>query len=61
MAITRVGEVSVGDLLEADLRIPDYQRAYSWGPRTGLQLLDDIAAAAGSGNGSGALPTSWAP
>ena len=45
MAINRekgVRAVSVGDLLAEELRIPPYQRPYSWEPATALQLLDDI-------------------
>ena len=37
-----VSAIRVGDLLEQDLRIPPYQRPYSWTPATALQLLDDI-------------------
>lgn len=37
-----VGAVCVGDLLEQNLRIPPYQRPYSWEPTTALQLLEDI-------------------
>ena len=45
MAINRekgVRAVTVGDLLVEELRIPPYQRPYSWEPATALQLLDDI-------------------
>lgn len=34
--------VTVGDLLNEPLRIPPYQRPYSWEPATALQLLNDI-------------------
>lgn len=37
-----VGAVCVGELLKQNLRIPHYQRPYSWEPATALQLLDDI-------------------
>lgn len=37
-----VDAVTVGDLLDRNLRIPPYQRPYSWEPATALQLLDDI-------------------
>ena len=37
-----VSAVRVGELLEQNLQIPDYQRPYSWAPATALQLLDDI-------------------
>lgn len=37
-----VSAVRVGELLEQDLRIPHYQRPYSWESATALQLLDDI-------------------
>ena len=40
-----VSAVTVGDLLDPnqhDLRIPPYQRPYSWQPATSLQLVDDI-------------------
>jgi uncharacterized protein with ParB-like and HNH nuclease domain len=37
-----VRAVTVGDLLVEELRIPPYQRPYSWEPATALQLLDDI-------------------
>ena len=40
-----VGTASVGELLQEDLRIPHYQRPYSWEPGTALQLLDDIRSA----------------
>lgn len=42
MAIKEVRATTVGDLIHADLRIPHYQRPYSWEPATALQLLDDI-------------------
>ena len=38
-----VSAVSVGELLDQRLQIPDYQRPYSWEPATALQLLDDIS------------------
>ena len=38
-----VSAVSVGELLEENLRIPHYQRPYSWEPETALQLLDDVS------------------
>lgn len=41
-----VTAVTVGTLLSQDLRIPHYQRPYSWEPATALQLLDDIQEAA---------------
>lgn len=37
-----VRRTTVGELLAEELRIPPYQRPYSWGPLTALQLLDDI-------------------
>ncbi|WP_460690696.1 DUF262 domain-containing protein [Nesterenkonia suensis] len=40
--------VSIGELLGAnapDLRIPDFQRPYSWSPRIAAQLFTDIAEA----------------
>ena len=37
-----VSAVSVGALLAQDLRIPEYQRPYSWHPETALQLVDDV-------------------
>ena len=37
-----VSAICVGKLLEEDLRIPPYQRPYSWTPATALQLFDDI-------------------
>lgn len=43
-----VSAISVGDLLEQNLRIPEYQRPYSWRPATALQLLDDLRDAQGS-------------
>ena len=44
MTISRSGvdAVTAGDLLGRNLRIPPYQRPYSWAPATALQLLDDI-------------------
>jgi hypothetical protein len=33
---------TVRQLLNEDLRIPPYQRPYSWTPATALQLLDDV-------------------
>ena len=44
MAILKGGviAISVGNLLCQKLRIPHYQRPYSWEPATALQLLDDI-------------------
>jgi len=37
-----VSGITVGQLLSQNLRIPHYQRPYSWEPATALQLLDDI-------------------
>lgn len=37
-----VSAINVGKLLSENLRIPHYQRPYSWEPATALQLLDDI-------------------
>lgn len=37
-----VSAISVEALLEQDLRIPPYQRPYSWEPATALRLFDDI-------------------
>ena len=37
-----VSAVTVGKLLTQDLRIPEYQRPYSWHPETALQLVDDV-------------------
>lgn len=34
--------LSVGELLGRNLRIPPYQRAYSWRPEIAQALLDDI-------------------
>ncbi len=47
MAIDKggVSAVSAGDLLAQDLRIPTYQRPYSWKPETALQLLNDVQGA----------------
>lgn len=42
MAINDPLAVSVGDLLTQSLRIPHYQRPYSWEPGTALQLVDDV-------------------
>lgn len=45
MAIDRekgVRVVTVGDLLAEDLRIPAYQRPYSWKPDTAVKLLEDV-------------------
>lgn len=44
MAILKgdVSATTVGNLLGQNLRIPHYQRPYSWGSVTALQLLDDI-------------------
>lgn len=57
MAITKdlLGFVSVGTLLGPDspeLRIPDFQRPYSWTPRIASQLLTDIHDALSSRPGS---------
>ena len=43
MAIREGGvrATTVGDLIEENLRIPHYQRPFSWEPATALQLLDD--------------------
>lgn len=46
MAINKVDGVSavtVEELLKQDLRIPNYQRPYSWEVPTALQLVDDVA------------------
>lgn len=40
-----VGAITVGRLLGENLRIPHYQRPYSWEPATALQLFDDIRGA----------------
>lgn len=37
-----VSAATVGDLIQKKLRIPHYQRPYSWEPATALQLLHDI-------------------
>lgn len=37
-----VSAVTVDELLRDDLRIPHYQRPYSWEPATALQLIDDV-------------------
>lgn len=44
MAIQKDGvrATTVDDLIKENLRIPHYQRPYSWEPATALQLLDDI-------------------
>lgn len=39
---TGVSAISVGALLVQKLRIPEYQRPYSWRPATALQLVDDL-------------------
>lgn len=36
-----VSPVAIGDLLREDLRIPHYQRPYTWEAPMALQLLDD--------------------
>ena len=38
-----IGEISVSDLLERNLDIPDYQRAYCWGKENIVGLLEDIS------------------
>jgi hypothetical protein len=38
-----VSVVRVGELIDDNLRIPPYQRPYSWEPSTALQLLNDIS------------------
>ena len=44
-----VSAISVGDLLkQSALRIPEYQRPYSWRPETALQLVDDLTDAQAS-------------
>lgn len=40
--IAGVSAIAVDKLLAEPLRIPPYQRPYSWEPATALQLLDDI-------------------
>jgi len=40
-----VSAIKIGNLLGQNLRIPHYQRPYSWEPATALQLLDDIQGA----------------
>lgn len=48
MAINRAGGVSavtVDELLKQGLRIPNYQRPYSWEVSTALQLVDDLSEA----------------
>lgn len=40
-----VRRTTAGELLAEDLRIPPYQRPYSWRPEMALQLLGDIRAA----------------
>ena len=67
MAIDRehgVRRVTAGELLAEDLRIPPYQRPYSWTPGTAVQLLDDIREAFGPrtelgdpGTSASALPS----
>lgn len=44
MAIKTAGVSAIGvqDLLGQKLRIPEYQRPYSWRPATALQLIDDL-------------------
>lgn len=42
MAIKGVSSVTVGELLGEPLRIPHYQRPYSWRRSTARQLLNDI-------------------
>lgn len=37
-----VRALTVAELLERDLRVPTYQRPYSWSEATALQLLDDV-------------------
>lgn len=37
-----VSAVSVRELLDQNLQIPNYQRPYSWEPATALQLVDDV-------------------
>lgn len=37
-----VSAATVGNLIKEKLRIPHYQRPYSWEPATALQLLNDI-------------------
>lgn len=47
--------VAVGELLDSnsiDLRIPDFQRPYSWSPRIAAQLFSDIADALGDRPGN---------
>ena len=52
MAIKKSGvsAVSVGALLAQNLRIPEYQRPYSWQPETALQLVDDVMDALAGSN-----------
>jgi len=45
-----VSATSVGALLAQDLRIPEYQRPYSWQPETALQLVDDVMDALAGSN-----------
>jgi len=54
-----VSEIQVGELLGQDLRIPNYQRPYSWEPATALQLLDDIRGAFDDGKRRG-MPVRYA-
>lgn len=42
MAIQKVNAITVEKLLAENLRIPSYQRPYSWTPELALQLLDDL-------------------
>ncbi len=44
MTINKSGvkAIAVGELLREELRIPHYQRPYSWEPPTALRLLDDV-------------------
>ncbi|QCW51032.1 DUF262 domain-containing protein [Nocardioides dongxiaopingii] len=43
-----VTAIQVGELMQQALRIPHYQRPYSWEPPTALQLLDDVREAFGA-------------
>lgn len=40
-----VSAVTVDELLKQGLRIPNYQRPYSWEVSTALQLVDDLSEA----------------
>lgn len=40
-----INTINVGELLAKKLRIPSYQRPYSWEPMMALQLVDDIVEA----------------